>query len=160
MKTNPCPRYLLKVFLFSLPMFSGCSAGPETRDPGSGGDEKPDASAGLPVIGHLVMRHGMITIYSSGQGPRFAIAGTAHDRPGTALTLEELEAQYPSVHLMYKSSIAWEGPILDASLWPREQLLSHEAPATENPVLQKSIPFAGPAPTRDGFSEKAFPPRR
>ncbi len=106
MKAQFNARLLYTVSLFAMAMLSACSAG----------GEKPAAAARQPVIAYLATRDGMITIYSSGQGPRFAIAGTSHDRPGTALSLEELEAQYPSVHLMYKSSIAGEGPVLDASL--------------------------------------------
>ena len=75
-----------------------------------------DAESAGPVIVHLRTRHQLITIYSTSAGPRFTVHTANGQLLDRDLNIRELEERHSSIHKLYRSAIASDGVLLDASL--------------------------------------------
>ena len=109
------PRTLLGWVASSF--LCACLAGCAPAPPVAGGTEtvKGAARGGGAVIGYLVTKDRMITIFSD--GPRFSIE-TLDGRPIEGpLTIDGLQASDPSAASIFRNGIVGHGDLLDASLW-------------------------------------------
>ena len=105
---------LLLAVSFSL---WACLASCVPAPPRVGGvDVAKGSEGGGVVIGHLATADRIITIFSG--GPRFSIETLDGRAIDGLLTIDGLQASDPKAASIFRTGIAGDGGLLDASLWP------------------------------------------
>ena len=82
---------------------------PEARSAGNKSTSLPSAPAKGRVIVMLKSRNGILVVYSStaeAKGPTFAIRSTEGKEIASAVSLKELQASYPQIYEVYRTSFA------------------------------------------------------
>ncbi len=97
------------------------SAAAQVAEDGPGKDTaNPNVASKIapPIIGQLKGRQHTIIIHTASDGPRFTITTPDGRVVATALSVDEIRAQHPSIFKAYEQTFAQGGAYLDASLGP------------------------------------------
>ncbi len=116
---------------------------PEARSAGNKSTSLPSAPAKGRVIVMLKSRNGILVVYSStaeAKGPTFAIRSTEGKEIASAVSLKELQASYPQIYEVYRTSFAnisadvEHRPIEQNAINPSRKIIS-------SPVLYPGVDF-------------------